>query len=1274
MEQQVYENLLQAVNSIHNPRSTAQQRRDSQSYCDKFVDKSANSVEYGLHLASQVQGHPDTVRHFGLHCVEYFVRYRWANLGDVDMHRVKDLVLEMCANGVKPSNEPTYIKEKAVRVLTEVAKRMWPQNWPSLSSDLTALNQMGVTQSELVFLFYRTLVEDVMGDSDGNLPPKRRKDLRASLGEIAPELLGFSRDLTVQTKQILQNSSSLEKSAQAISVLRSILALFNVTFSNFGARTILQLDLIPLVCEFLQAEPKYSELRLLAIEGIYTLVSRSTLTPPATKGTTDDSVAGDAKQQEKEMKVLLLKAVDVYRNATGPLLATEDDEDYRFFKQIVQTVCTLVEKVVLDVLAEDEGKPGAKRTVSVQNPTNRILIPTTTPTPPVHPHQDAVLALYPVYLNLLTEFVNHPSTVIGTYAASVLLLIMTNPRLTTATTSELANIYQATMQSIPRVLQGTIMLVMKNDGPDSELDTAFVRFASLDFDSEDAFHSWHSSARGISLQLAQKVAMVAPVECFELLIGHLNDMATAISQHEATTASSAPTPTEVYVRWEALSNVFGKIVTGMLIARVNLLKVGAQDAGSAQQVAAIENSIQASYPALLAFEPRDSLLMSAHLNTLSAYLPYLAINPSHLMAYLDMLFTHLYKTCPGSLGPGATRPTTVDGDASVGKDAHEVLVRRSACKFFIRACIGNKEQMMPLMEEIVQRVESLWSENMLSWGERGLLIEGILITSNAMPNTEQQNQLLNRVAGDTVHTWTSPEVAQGFSSTTEFVKFVGLDSVDQASWIRSQAHRETLIGCVKVIYAAAMRLEAPKLSADGVSGTTFKTNVEHVFTPMMMAVLPNMLSMIRCVHELWTVNGQKFLSPQLHEVLSMSENEARFRLTGQKLSAEEKKRISDSVAEGALNVDAVRAFLNNMRENSYLALRYMIGIPSFYLIPDLPAILTNTVFNGLDQMRLHHLRFVTKNVVHALVEHCPDEHYTSVLAHLLPGYISFITQLLDEQWTEFMARVPDPRTGSTVGQRNTQSPSANSENEEVLILQGLCDATTETMDVWAVLMRSEKGGGLTSNSLSRPQLDTLESYLKSTDIIREPLTVLVYRALSWRADDCVHKASRAAMALTPYTLNARGKDREFYKALVTCAVQGLIKNGSEVYIQRQILELLNLIYRKARITFYGAGKDDANAAVSASPVAEVLSQLSSIDMQALIEYDAHVMNEVKKEQIMAANKLMRKEIGKNVNEMFKKTTSILDLPPSEYLARRNKRNVALDNEDPAVNVSALFDN
>merc|ERR1711983_624816 len=59
------------------------------------------------------------------------------------------------------TSEHLYIKDAVARVVVELIKREWPQQWPTLLQELDTLCGHGETQTELVMFVLLRLVEDV---------------------------------------------------------------------------------------------------------------------------------------------------------------------------------------------------------------------------------------------------------------------------------------------------------------------------------------------------------------------------------------------------------------------------------------------------------------------------------------------------------------------------------------------------------------------------------------------------------------------------------------------------------------------------------------------------------------------------------------------------------------------------------------------------------------------------------------------------------------------------------------------------------------------------------------------------------------------------------------------------------------------------------------------------------------------------------------------------------------------------------------------------------
>ena len=112
--------------------------------------------------------------------------------------------------------EASYIKDGMARLVVEMAKREWPQQWPTFLTELTDLPkaQCGLRefQTELVLLVLLRLTEDVAVFQ--SVDSSRRKDLyqalQSNMGDIF-EFLSHLLEVEVKTYQLIMSSNNLEE-------------------------------------------------------------------------------------------------------------------------------------------------------------------------------------------------------------------------------------------------------------------------------------------------------------------------------------------------------------------------------------------------------------------------------------------------------------------------------------------------------------------------------------------------------------------------------------------------------------------------------------------------------------------------------------------------------------------------------------------------------------------------------------------------------------------------------------------------------------------------------------------------------------------------------------------------------------------------------------------------------------------------------------------------------------------------------------------------------
>jgi exportin-5 len=182
---QAYETsqIEQALELVHNPRSTNEQRQAAFQYLEG-VKEHDDAPAKGYFLCSRKTNSP-IVRHYGLSLLEMAIRHRWQSYQPAETSAVRAWVLEL-AQGVDES-DPMFIRNKVAQLWVEVAKRSWALDWMNMDEMLVELWNGSAVRKVLVLEVLETLSENSFGKED-TTTALRGQDLSKACVEIfAPE-------------------------------------------------------------------------------------------------------------------------------------------------------------------------------------------------------------------------------------------------------------------------------------------------------------------------------------------------------------------------------------------------------------------------------------------------------------------------------------------------------------------------------------------------------------------------------------------------------------------------------------------------------------------------------------------------------------------------------------------------------------------------------------------------------------------------------------------------------------------------------------------------------------------------------------------------------------------------------------------------------------------------------------------------------------------------------------------------------------------------------
>ncbi|XP_057704373.1 exportin-5 [Corythoichthys intestinalis] len=472
------EQLIKAVNVTMDPESSQIYRLEALKFFEEFKEKSLLCVPCGFHLADKAQ--PAQIRHFGLQIMEHVIKFRWNDMQQHEKIQVKDCTMQLLSQGTHPIlEEESYIKDVLSRVVVEMIKREWPQNWPNMLEEMETLSNEGEAQTELVMLILLRLAEDVI--TFQTLPQQRRRDIQQTLSQNMESIFNFLmailhaniedyRKLKVLPQHELKARAHCRVAVVTLSTLAGYIDWVSLTYITSD-----NCRLLESLC-LLLSEP---ELQLEAVECLLIAISR--------KG----------KLEERKPFMLLFDDVAINyilsaaQSANIPATPTQPVEvverRYVFLKRLCQVLCALGNQLV-SLVGSD---------VKVDVPANLGK-----------------------YLEALLAFTTHASM----FLRSTTLLTW-------------ASIFRhETLSQEPVVVKMTIKYLkasttnLVKTGFPSRNDHPSCQFSRVDFDSDEDFNAFFFSYRSCLGQGVRCACRIVPLEAFEmsamwlrLLLGNINE-------------------------------------------------------------------------------------------------------------------------------------------------------------------------------------------------------------------------------------------------------------------------------------------------------------------------------------------------------------------------------------------------------------------------------------------------------------------------------------------------------------------------------------------------------------------------------------------------------------------------------------------------------------------------------------------------------------------------------------------------------------------------------
>ncbi|XP_041920713.1 exportin-5 [Alosa sapidissima] len=1212
--------LIKAVNVMMDPESSQRYRLEALKFCEEFKEKCPFCVQCGLQLSDRTQN--PVIRHFGLQILEHVIKFRWNNMSPQEKVHLKNCAMELLSKGTYPIlMEESHIKDALSRIIVEMIKREWPQNWPDMLKELETLTTLGEAQAELVMLILLRLAEDVI--TFQTLPTQRRRDIQQTLTQNMDGIFSFLLtvlQLNVDNYRKLKCVAGEEEKAKAhcrvgVATLNTLAGYIDwvsmVHITNGNCR------LLEVLCLLLSE----TELQLEAAECLLIAISR--------KGKLEDRKPLMVLFDDVAMHYILSAAQSADGAAISNKSSTITDKTavvverhYTFLKRLCQVLSALGSQLCSLV--------GSAAEVDVPRNLNK-------------------------YIEAFLAFTTHPSQ-----------FLKSSTQITWGTLfrHEVLSKDPVVIQMAVKYLRETMKNLVKTGFP-SKNDSPSCEYSRGDFDSDEDFNSFFNSFRAQQGEVVRLACRIVPEEAFLItsewlqyqIMSPINTGNTTSKIGEGLCSILSPSA----VQWDAMT-FFTESVVGQLFKILE------------KQRLPIEQGVEL-LQMVLSYDTRDPLILSCVLTNVSSLFPYATHKPQLLPQVLSKLFAAItFEVVEENKAPRTRAVKNVRRHAcsSIVKMCRDYpqfilpcfdMLYTHVKKLFANDLLLTQMEKCALMEALV-----LISNQFKDYSKQEAFLEELMAPVRTHWLSKEMTSVLwdpalflAHVGADQVISDPSTEDQFGISrSRISFCVYTLMGVVKRARWPSD-----------------------PQEAHSGGFVMSQTANGDPIFrnpcATQVLALLPNLLGLLRTHNSLFLPENMARLSEtfiRAHEVMDVEKNLV-LGLPQPVLD------VYDSPAYKTA-LERMQGFFCTLYDNCFHVLGSLGPslVQDFYTIDGLTHQITNSVLSNLDNVPDHRLRPLLRVFMKQLVLSCPQDYYESLLCPLLGPLFVYMLQRLTLRWQIINQRssLGGAEEESLILEETQVTQEMLEEQLVRIVTRELLDllivscisrkapeaigSKEETADINGEEMMatdSSQGVQLSSANSADELTDLGKCLLKHEEIYMNLLTI-AFTSLSWKDTSICHRTA----SLVCWTLLRQVVGRDLLPEAVTWLYVSVLK-GLQIHGQHEgsnatLTQLALLMYENLRPRYL--------------ELRAVMTQIPNIQLEALDQFDQRILNPAankvtekkRKEQF---KKLIAGSIGKPLGQQFKKEVHIRNLPSLFKVGKADSKRDLLESNE-TTGLTALF--
>ncbi|XP_037929021.1 exportin-5-like [Teleopsis dalmanni] len=1191
------EELAKAVDLIMHPQTTQQARMEAYIACERFKEESPLCAEVGLYLASAPH-FGQNVKHFGLQLMEYTIKLKWNCIAHEEKIFIKENAMKLLLLGVGPAEDASlaHLKDALSRIIVEMIKREWPQQWTSLLSELSEACTKGECQTELVLLVFLRLVEDVaiLQTIESN---QRRKDMYQALTNNMNDIFEFFlrlvelhvtafREATTHTNYQRAKAHSRVVDMVLLTVTGFVewVSISHITCSNG--------KLLQILCILLNDKAFQCN----SAECLSQITNR--------------------KGQLKERKPLLMlfgeelmryifSASQVLPDLTVP---TSFEQNHIFLKKIITVLNGMAQQLYV-LWGKEEG--------TMHRP----------------PH-------FEIFLECILSLTRHPSLTITHGACLIWNILIKHDAIAK---DNVINIY------VQKLIEVIAPKIIKTSYPNSRtipLNISTAAYICLEFDSEEEFAIFYHRCRADILELFRQTTLIQPLITFACCEQWLNVRLS--KAHTETGNESCSVQDPIYLEWEALVSVIDSVVSRILmVSERPSVQSGLQ---LLEQCLKIETNNPLILSVLLSCISALFVFLSMSACQISSNNVVAMSGVSLLPRVLDKIFTalvyndkHIYAK---------ENSNRLQACKNLRRHAASLMVKLG--HKYPLLLLPVFDQINLHVKTIVQQ-----PQHQISKMERITLQEALILISNHFCDYERQSAFIGDILKDVLHRWTTfSNVFKSAFDFMNYVG-LNKAPVYPFESDPNCANRGNIIEALYIVLGVIKRCSWPddpdRASRGGfVVGFTELGNpiYRNPASPYIIPLLPHILPLLRILNELFRREALETLSDGYKNIHTMLEHEKK-NLMG--VCSVPTDPLDPAIKKQHTPFDKMQHFMTLIYEGCY----HMLGStgPSLgrdlYQLQCIAEALISSVFACLEEVPDHRLRPIIRVFFKPFVYSCPPAFYDTVL---LPLFVHITPLMCDRLMTRWCYITSLYESGQLSEELNDSQEvledmlnrTLTREYLDILKIalvggqisaDNVACATIDVMDHDEHSMDGVTHSRATQSALLSDIISDLGAKLLKNTITSNYILRTLLSALSWNDGICSKKAVNILAPVMRFLAAEQLIDVNKAASAFTAVLQGLQIHGQHETNQAGLITLGVQFYELLRPRF--------------CVLTEILQYVPSVNIADIRKFEEKMSvasvkgNKVDKTKKDLFKKITTHLVGRSINQLFRHEIQISNLPPMQ---------------------------